>query len=75
MNEGKQMHCAEFELIVCEYVDGTLSSAERAAFDQHLHSCAACREVVAEQREVLSFLEGPLLDPPSTMQKRRQKKK
>lgn len=52
------MHCAEFELIVCEYVDGTLSSGERAAFDQHLSSCAACREVVAGQREVLSFLEG-----------------
>ena len=52
------MHCAEFELIVCDYVDGTLSPAERSAVDQHLAHCSSCREVVAEQQQLLSFLEG-----------------
>jgi hypothetical protein len=62
------MHCAEFDLIVCDYVDGTLSSAERRACDQHLAGCAGCRELVAEQRAVLSFLEGvPAVEPPQEL--------
>lgn len=62
------MHCAEFDLIVCDYVDGTLSSAGRSACDQHLAGCAGCREAVAEQRALLSFLEGvPEVEPPQEL--------
>ena len=52
------MHCAEFESIICDYVDGTLSPAQRATFDSHLAGCAECRLLVEEQRSLLSFLEG-----------------
>jgi hypothetical protein len=59
------MHCAEWDSIICDYVDGSLSPAERTAFDQHLASCSGCRLAVEEQRSVLAFLEGvPDLEPP-----------
>lgn len=35
-----------------EYLDRELTAAEEAAADQHLRGCAACRETLAELREV-----------------------
>jgi len=59
------MQCTEVELIIGEYADGTLRSAERAACEQHLSGCAACQELLAEHRSVLEFLEGvPAVEPP-----------
>lgn len=47
---------AELHTLTGAYALGALDDAERVAFEEHLHECAACRE------EVASFAElGPLL--------------
>jgi hypothetical protein len=62
------MRCTELELILCEYVDGTLRPAERSACDQHFSGCAACRGLLAEQRALVDFLEGvPAVEPPAEL--------
>ena len=36
------MNCAEIEILICDYVDGTLPAAEKAAVERHLATCDAC---------------------------------
>lgn len=56
------------------YVLGALDEAERAAFEDHLAGCAACRAAVAEVADLPRLLaavppEG-LADPPATVLRR-----
>jgi len=36
------MNCAELEILICDYVDGTLAAADKAAVESHLSACPAC---------------------------------
>jgi anti-sigma factor RsiW len=40
---GDDLTCAELVNLVTEYLDGALSPAERARFDEHLMTCPACQ--------------------------------
>ena len=42
------MNCAEFESILADYLDGTLSGAERAMVEEHRSSCSDCRAFMAD---------------------------
>lgn len=60
--------CAEFETLICEYVDGELETPRRAEADLHLAECAGCRAAVDEQRGLLNFLEGVAeVEPPAEL--------
>ena len=62
------MKCTDLEILVCDYVDGTLSPAEKATVELHLTACADCRELVADSRAALSFLERvPEVEPPAAL--------
>jgi anti-sigma factor RsiW len=37
---------------ITDYIDGTLDVRERAEIDRHLESCAACRRVIEDSREI-----------------------
>lgn len=50
------MNCAQFETILADYVDGTLSASERAAVELHAASCVACGEFMAEVTGAASML-------------------
>lgn len=50
------MNCAEFEIWLADYLDGTLEDAERAAVEQHAASCAGCRELLSDASSAVSFL-------------------
>lgn len=64
----KAMNCADLDILICDYVEGTLDAATRAAVESHLSGCAACRALVEDSRAVLSFLEGvPEVQPPAQM--------
>src|SRR5438093_7499755 len=57
------MHPNDAELN--EYADGSVDASRRGEIERHLKSCSACRQVVAELREVMrtaATLE--LRDPP-----------
>ena len=44
------MTCAELEILLCDYVDGTLHAEERAALENHLSGCAACKQLLKMSR-------------------------
>ncbi len=62
------MKCVELEALICDYVDGTLSPAERATVELHLETCASCRELVEDSQAVLGFMETAAeVEPPAEL--------
>ena len=62
------MNCTEFESILADYLDGTLSSEERAGIDQHARTCSACREFMAEVSGGLAVLSSIAeVEPPAEL--------
>ncbi len=51
------MNCAEIELLICEYVDGTLGAAEKAEVERHLAGCPACAELARDSASAVAFME------------------
>ncbi len=51
------MNCAEFESVLADYVDGTLSASQSAAVEQHSASCVACRQFLADVSAMAGLLE------------------
>jgi hypothetical protein len=50
------MKCPEFESILADYLDGTLSNSERAAVELHAAECAPCGAFMAEVTQGVSLL-------------------
>ncbi len=62
------INCTEFEIVLADYVDGTLPSAERAAVEEHVASCEGCAEFMREVTGAVSFLEhAPEVLPPAEL--------
>ncbi|MBI5084034.1 MAG: zf-HC2 domain-containing protein [Acidobacteria bacterium] len=62
------MKCVDLETLLCDYVDGTLSSAEKATVELHLSGCEACRELVADCRAAVTFMETAAeVEPPPAL--------
>jgi hypothetical protein len=51
------MTCAELEILICDYVDGTLAPAERAEVERHLAECPGCAEMARESAEAVAFMD------------------
>jgi hypothetical protein len=51
------MNCAEIDILLCDYVDGTLDAARKAVVEDHLAHCAACAELARDAASAVSFLE------------------
>ena len=39
------MNCAEIEILICDYLDGTLSADRKAEVERHFAECPACAEL------------------------------
>jgi len=50
------MNCAEFEIVLADYVDGTLTAGSRQAIEEHAANCAGCREFLQDVRAGAGFL-------------------
>jgi len=50
------MKCAQYEELFSGWVDGSLTPAEREKMEQHLNSCAACREELADMQKVWDMM-------------------
>ena len=50
------MTCADFEITICDYVDGTLDAAARAELELHLAGCPACAALVRDGSEAVAFI-------------------
>jgi hypothetical protein len=62
------MTCADFEVLLCDYVDGTLDPSSKLAFEEHRSSCKACASLAQDVTGTLSFLERvEQVEPPSEL--------
>jgi len=51
------MNCADIEILICDYVDGTLGAAQKAALELHLGECPACAELARDSAAAVRFIE------------------
>ena len=59
------MNCAELEILICDYVDGTLPAAEMSAVKRHLDECPSCAELARDSAAAVGFMQRAAdVDPP-----------
>ena len=59
------MNCAELEILICDYVDGTLAPAEKAVVERHLAECRNCAELARDSAAAVSFMQSAAdVEPP-----------
>jgi hypothetical protein len=51
------MNCAEIELLICDYVDGTLPADRQAEVKYHLAECPACAEMARDSAAAVAFID------------------
>src|SRR5262249_11015593 len=59
------MNCAEIEVLICDYVDGTLAPADKAEVERHLTVCPACAGLARDSAAAIGFIERAAeVEPP-----------
>ena len=59
------MNCAELEILICDYVDGTLESAQKAELERHLSECQICAELARDSAAAVAFIgRAAEIEPP-----------
>jgi hypothetical protein len=59
------MNCADVEILICDYLDGTLAAERESAVERHLAQCPACAELVRDCAAALAFMERAAdVEPP-----------
>ena len=59
------MNCADVEILICDYVDGTLAAARKAEVERHLAQCPACAEMARDSAAAVAFMERAAeVEPP-----------
>jgi hypothetical protein len=50
------MNCADLEILLCDYVDGTLATDARGDLEGHLAQCANCAELARDVTAAVGFI-------------------
>jgi hypothetical protein len=59
------MICADVEILICDYLDHTLSADRQAEIERHLETCVTCAELARDAAEATSFVERAAeVEPP-----------
>jgi hypothetical protein len=66
------LNCAEFEILLADYLDGTLNGSarqsERDSFLRHMSSCPACAAMAEDVQSAMSFMERAAeVEPPPAL--------
>lgn len=62
------MNCADVEILICDYVDGTLAPAARAELERHLTECPSCAELAQDGAEAVQFMQRAAdVEPPQEL--------
>jgi anti-sigma factor RsiW len=51
------MRCADLEILLADYLDGTVSGVERSAVEAHLRGCTACADLARDAAGAVAFME------------------
>ncbi len=59
------MNCADLEILICDYVDGTLTPDQRADVERHLAECQSCAELARDSAAAVQFMDRAAdVEPP-----------
>jgi len=59
------MNCAEIEILICDYMDGTLQADRKAEVERHLAECPVCAELARDSAAAVAFIEkAAVVEPP-----------
>ena len=60
--------CTEFEILLADYLDGTLASEAKANVEEHQNECVSCAELAADAAGAMGFIErAAIVDPPPAL--------
>lgn len=60
-----EMKCTDFEVLLADYLDETLSEEQRLSVESHIAGCPACAELTRDASQAISLLSDvPEIDPP-----------
>jgi hypothetical protein len=60
--------CTEFEVLLADYLDGTLASEAKANVEGHQSECVSCAELAADAAGAMGFIErAAIVDPPPAL--------
>ena len=69
MTDNTDLTCQELVELVTDYLEESLSAAQRARFEEHLAKCTGCRNYLAQMRQTIK-LTGKLTEESITPQAR-----
>jgi len=65
MSSVKTVHCAEFEILLADHIDGTLAPDYAEAFTAHRDSCPLCSALAADAASMVAFIgRASEIEPP-----------
>jgi Putative zinc-finger len=60
---GRVLRCDEWENLLADALDGTLSAADEAAFSRHHRECALCAQMLKETEQGRSWMQYLAVEP------------
>lgn len=60
INEVIEMKCSEFNGLLDDYLDGDITSKQRAAFESHFRECPTCGRLLEESLTILNRLRAEI---------------
>src|ERR1700677_1074907 len=60
---GRGIRCDEWESLIADALDGTLSAADAAAFTRHQNECPLCSQMLKETQQGKSWMEYLAVEP------------
>ena len=60
---GRNIRCEEWEALIADALDGTLSAADAAAFTRHQNECALCAQMLKETQQGKAWMKYLAVEP------------
>ena len=62
------MNCADFEILLCDYLDGALDAERSAELEKHRQSCALCAALASDVTSAMGLMErAAVVEPPAEL--------
>jgi predicted anti-sigma-YlaC factor YlaD len=60
--------CSEFEVLLADYLDGTLGSEDKVSVETHRDECSSCAELAGDASGAVLFMErAAIVNPPPAL--------